>query len=214
MRKFHWWALLPVALAGLALGVAGTQADSQGPPQQTNTETVQSSKPTIVSTKYIRPARVLHMRTRFAPWTQPTASQVHQIIAIEAAREGISTSGLTNRISCESGFDWRAVNGQYEGLGQFANETFYRGFGTIGSRLVHYVTTRTRVLRVMRVRIYSNGKVVRRPRWRVRQRVIHLHIGHLSPHPVRTDGWAQVRIMSEAIAGHSAVRSSEWQCSL
>lgn len=217
MRMFNWRVLLPAALASLALGAAGTLADS-GPQQPSNDAQASltpapAPKPTVVYTRYIRPARVLHLKTHFTPWSEPTVAQVHQIIDIESARAHISSIGLTNRIRCESGFSWSVPNGKYVGLGQFANETFYRGMGSIGSRIVRYVSTRWRALRVVRIQRYSDGTIEHKPRWRVRQRIIHIHIGVIPRYPPRTHGWAQVRIMSEAIANRSAVHNSEWSCS-
>lgn len=212
MRMFHRRVLLLVLLASLAPEAAGTMAD-QGPQQLANASASSAPKPTVVYTRYIRPARVLHIKTHFTPWAEPTVAQVYTIINIEAARAHISVFGLIHRISCESGFRWWAANGQYHGLGQFAQSTFNRGVLSIGSRRVYYVTTRWRAVRVKRIRGFSDGTTKIVPRWRIRQRIIHIHNGTLPRFPALTDGWTQVRVMAEAIAGRSAVHNSEWQCS-
>lgn len=210
MRKISAVLASLVVLVAIPTLAAGEDA---GTPPSTTTPAEAAAKPTVVSTKYIRPKRVLRIKTKFTPWSQPTVSQVYKIIDIEAARWGVSAAGLHNRIRCESTYNWAASNGQYQGLGQFAPSTFARGVSTLGSRRVSYVKSRVRVQRVVRVRTFSDGRVARAKRWRVHQRIIHRFVGRIPQSPNLTHGWAQVRIMAQAIAGRSAVNNSEWECS-
>lgn len=170
------------------------------------------SLPRLLRTQMNKPKSHVIIREHFTPWATPTASQARTIVAIEAARAGVSYYGLTNRVWCESRFNWAASNGQYHGLGQFAASTFYRGMSTIGSRRVVLTRTDSRLRRAVEIRTYSDGHKVRARRGLVRQRVVHKLIGTIPRSPEMTHGWAQVRIMAQAIAGRSAVHNSEWEC--
>lgn len=195
-----------VAATAVAVAVGlPTAATAQQPPEP-------AAHIAVVSTTYVHPKRVRFITTAFEPWSTPTPAQVRTIIAVEAAKWGASAGGLANRIGCESGFDWNAVNGQYSGLGQFASSTFYRGMSSIGTRKVRLVTRRERVKRVRRLDTMSDGTIRGTPRWAVRQRIVHIYSGKIPASPPPTHGWAQVRIMAQALTGRSAVSNSEWQC--
>lgn len=216
-------AALAAACAG-AVWLGSTQAENppvaraqEAPPAASAAApaatTAAVPTPTVVARQYVRPKRARILSTRFEPWSRPSPAQVRTIIAVEAARAGVQASALARRISCESGFRWWASNGQYDGLGQFASETFYRGMTSIGTRRVRLVTRRARVKRVRRVDTLSDGTVRATWRWPVQQRVVHVYRGTIPKTPPKTHGWAQVRIMAQALAGRSAVSNSEWDCS-
>lgn len=174
----------------------------------------------MVSVKTTYPKRVRVIRSAFQPWAEPTPEQAHRIVEIEAAREGISQAGLESRIRCESGWKWdnefpvyHAIksDGHY-GLGQFMVETFGRGMSTIGSRRVELHSRSERPAKAETVVTYSDGTTKVR-RWRVRQVILHIMRGMIPRDPPLEHGWAQVRIMAEALAGRSAVSNGEWSCS-
>jgi hypothetical protein len=166
----------------------------------------------IITKRYVYPPKSRIISTTFQPWSRPTPTQVRQIIAMEAARYGAPLAGLVRRISCESGMRWWAKNGQYLGLGQFATSTFYRGMSTIKSRVVRLVKRRERAKRVLRIDNLADGTVRASWRWPIRQRVIHVYHGVIPRRPPVTHGWAQIRIMAQALVGRSAVHNSEWEC--
>jgi hypothetical protein len=169
--------------------------------------------PTVLEVKVVRPPHRKIVHRRFVPWSEPSFAQAQQIITIEAEREGVSRAGLENRLMCESKLVWSAKNGQYEGIGQFASETFGRGMGSIGSRRVEVREERVRRVVAKRVHVMSDGSEVVVARWRVKQVVVYIERGMIPRDPPLTHAWAQVRIAAEAIAGRSAVSSSEWSCS-
>lgn len=152
------------------------------------------------------------MHKKFEPWSQPTYQQVKRIISVEANRFNASEYGLNNRINCESTYQWYASNGQYQGLGQFAHETFYRGMSSMGSRKVKMVITRYKKKRVVTYRRWSRGELRRQYGDVKRVRRTTVYRGRIPNIPVRTHGWAQVRIMAQALVGRSAVNNSEWAC--
>jgi hypothetical protein len=164
---------------------------------------------TKVSHRVIKPKRVFVVRVKFTPWAQPTPAQVHQIIRAEAYGRA-TVSYLSFRIRCESTFNWAAQNGQYAGLGQYASSTFYRGMTTIGKRRVQLVSTRTRVKRSRIREHWSDGTRTQRYGGRYRQVVKIIRSGVIPKSPPMTHGWAQVRIMAQAMNGHSAVNDGEW----
>lgn len=131
---------------------------------------------------------------------------------IEAARMGISESGLDARIECESSWQWNNEYGDHYGLGQFEPATYSRGLSTIGSRLVEIRERSERPGVAYAVEQMSDGTQHTIRRWRVRQIVVRIKRGAIPRDPPLEHGWAQVRIMAEAIAGRSAVSSGEWSC--
>jgi len=199
-RRLLGAVLVPVGLVPVA---AVGQQDAPAQPQLDKT---------IVRTDRVFPKRVLVVRSTFQPWSQPSPSQVHRIIDVEAARASISASGLRSRVGCESTFNWAATNGQYVGILQFAPSTFARGWSSVSSRRVRYVLRRERAKRVRLIDYYSDGSLRGRWGWKRRQKVVHVYSGLLPRHPPVMHAWAQIRIGAEAIAGRSAVSSSEWAC--
>jgi len=139
------------------------------------------------------------VRSTFRPWAQPTPAEVRIIAHVEARRTGASVSSLLRRINCESTMRWWATNGRYIGLGQFHSSTFYRGMASLDTRRVTVRKVR------WRVRGPRDGR-----RWR--EKTVHLKTGLIPANPPVSHGWAQVRVMSLALVGRSAVRSSEWAC--
>lgn len=172
-----------------------------------------STKPIAVASSTKRPDHYKRRTVRFQPWARPSGQQVHRIIAIEARRWKIPAYRLHSRISCESGYRWWAGNGQYVGLGQFAASTFYRGMSSIRTRKV--VIKRSRVVRRPTVVItrWSDGRTTRKRGRSVKVRRTRIYKGYIPRSPSVTHGWAQVRIMAQAIRGISAVSNGEWSCS-
>jgi hypothetical protein len=164
----------------------------------------------VIATKRIYPDRYKRRTVRFTPSSRPSPAQVHRIIALEARRWNISEWALSRRVGCESGYRWWAANGQYHGLGQFASSTFSRGLSTMPRGVVF---KRSRVLRrhTRYVRVYASGR--RKGVWgyAVKVRRTRVYRGRIS-RPDWLHGWAQLRIMAQAIAGRSAVHDSEWEC--
>lgn len=200
--------MLIIKLAVPAVAAVAIAAPAGGQ----ETPTAAPLAPTVVQIDRIYPKRRVVRSTAFTPLARPTVSQVQAIITMEAARVGASASHLRSRIACESGMRWYAANGQYAGLGQFAQETFTRGMRSIGSRLVQWTTRRVRHKHVTLIDTYSDGSVVKRKGWIRRQTVVHHYRGVIPRNPVRTHGHAQVRIMAMAMVGRGAVNDSEWEC--
>lgn len=195
-----------LVLAGSDVGSAGSQPSPQAVPIP--------PKLTIVSTVVKKPDRHVVKHVRFVPWAQPSRGQVDTIVAVESALWGAPASRLHHRIACESTYQWWVSNGQYVGLGQFGSNAFGRGMGSIKSRRVRLVRTHYSIRRALVTRRYSDGSV---RRWRgkhYRVRSDRVQVGTIPKHPPRTHGWAQVRIMAQAIVGRSAVSNAEWdpQC--
>lgn len=199
-------ALVACALVGATAAVAPTNAADPAPVAGEK----DAPQVAVVSTSRKYPDRYKRRTVRFVPDARPSPSRVRWIIGQEAARWGVSAGHLASRVACESGFRWWAKNGQYQGLGQFADSTFWRG-----------VTTMPRAVRVKRSRIvkrhttkivrYSDNTVKRQKGYMVkvrRTRILRGRIGGLD----RLHGWAQIRIMAQAMAGRSAVNDSEWAC--
>jgi hypothetical protein len=207
MRRFA------VAVLALSIAIAVPAAQGENPPapqQGPSSSDPIKSKPTLVHVVVHRPARHRVIVHRFTPPAHPSASYVFGVIApAEAARFGASLRVLSCRIRRESGGHWWAVNGQHQGVGQFAYSTLMRGLRTmphgVKLRLRRTVMRRTKV-----ARIYSDGHVVRHTGRRIAQRQLVIMRGHLPRWPVQTHSWAQVRIMAQALRGISAVHSSEW----
>lgn len=155
------------------------------------------------------PDRYKRRTYRFVPWSKPTYRQVHKIIRWESARWGNSASHLASRIACESGFRWWASNGQYNGLGQFHSNTMARGLSTMprGVKVKWSRIVRRHTFKVVR---YSNNTVKRRKSYTIRVRRTRILKGRIRPSYLH--GWAQVRIMAQAMVGRSAVNDSEWEC--
>lgn len=193
----------------------GAESTSTKPDESTTQDETSAQTPTRRQLTHIRVlARDRHVeRTRhWRPWSQPTPSQIHRIIEMEAARWGAPASRLRCRINGESGFRWYASNGQYQGLGQFGAETFSRGMQSIGSRRVGYDRTTTARRWQSRVRAYSDGSTRMERKWRKVDVTYTTHYrGVLPANPPRTHGYAQVRIMARAMVGLGNVNDSEWE---
>jgi hypothetical protein len=200
-------------LAVPALG-DGEYADPMGS-QTVTQETVSAAAVaprTRVSSRVVRPRRVLRLRSRFTPTARPSVAQVFWIARLEAERYGVSAAGLLNRIRCESTYRWYESYTGHLGLLQFLPETWARGVSSMGSRRVSYVKKRTRRKAVFRVSRWSDGSRDRVRTGIVSQRVVHQFIGALPRNPSIWHGWAQIRVGAQAMAGRSAVSSSEWAC--
>lgn len=171
------------------------------------------TRPQIVSQHVVYPKRQRIVVKKFVPWEHPTVSQVHRIIGEEARIWGNSASRMANRIACESSFHWWESYAGHLGLGQFLGETWARGVSTLGDRRVRIVDRKRVSRRARLVRLYADGsrsvKVLRRRR---AVKLIVIRKGRLPDHPSIWHGWAQVRVMSQAMVGRSAVGDSEWQC--
>ena len=196
--------LFAVALVPVAWTVAPALAE-----EASGTPTATAS---VVATKNIEPPRKKVVHRKFRPWAKPTRGQVREIIRAEARRWKIPASGLHRRAFCESGLNWWASNGLYQGVLQFAPSTFYRGLGSIRSRRVKVVRAKHRRVNVIRVARYSDGRTKKRRTTPRRQKLVVVYHGKLPRRPTVTNAWAQLRIGAQAIRGISAVRSSEWGC--
>lgn len=167
-------------------------------------------RPTLVRKVVHRPRRHRTVVRRFTPWAAPTPAQARTIAALEAGRYNVSLGVLSCRIFRESGWRWNASNGSYNGLGQFHPSTFARGVSTLGDRRVRIITRSSRVRRTRVAWVYSDGSVKRGLGRRVRARTTVVRRGRIPRNPPYLHGWAQVRIMAQALAGRSAVHSGEW----
>lgn len=204
--------VLCVAFAAFFCGAAFTEADTQPPPQEQQ-ETAQEA--TIVKTVVKRPPRSVHRRSHYTVPSKPTPAEVREMISREATLWRVPAASLSRRVACESHFQWWASNGQYQGVLQFAPETFYRGMRTIRTLHVRVVETKFRRMHSRVYRHWSDGKVSRHRGRIVRQRVIVKRVGKIgNGGPVQvSNALAQVRIGAQALRGISAVHSSEWSCS-
>jgi hypothetical protein len=202
-------AATPVVSQGQAQSTGGSQTAPESDAKPSGSA---SSEPRVVKVQHIRPARRKVVRRRFRPWGKPSPGRVRQIIRLEARRWHIAAGRLARRVSCESNYRWSAGNGSYQGLLQFASNTFNRGLRTIRSRRVGFVRKSTRRVYGKKVVHYSDGHVERKRGRRYRQRVVRLYKGTLPRRPGLTHGWAQLRIGAQAIRGISGVHSSEWGC--
>lgn len=205
-----------IAVVGAILAVAAfsssSAAEDQQPAATTNQPAPQAQKATVTKIVVKRPSKVKHMKRRFTLTLQPSPMYVRNVILpMEAARAGISAASLQNRASCESHFNWWASNGQYVGILQFGANAFYRGLSTIGTRRVELQITKFRRMHSRVYRYWSDGTISRHKGRVRRQRVVVRLVGYSSTRMM--DPWTQARIAAQAIAGRSAVRSSEWACS-
>lgn len=201
--------VLAIVMAFITTSVSAGEA---GPVVTDQERQVDSPAVTLVERQVIRPRRLVIHRARFTPWARPTPAQVNTIIDVEARGSSYVRSVLRRRIACESGFRWWAGNGPYQGLGQFHASTFARGFSSIGSRRVRWVSERVRMRRTRVIRRWSDGTVTRGRGARRPQRVRMIRTGVIPVGAGRLHGWAQVRIMARAIRGQGGVRDSEWEC--
>ena len=160
----------------------------------------------------IRPAKVAHEVRQFTPPAQASPKEVKRIIWLEAAKWGADGGRLTGRVSCESEFRWHAKNGQYEGLGQFAQETFNRGFGSIGTRRVIEHTVRFRWKRTRIIFRHPDGTRTVTYGRRNKQEVRTTWKGWIPKSVPRTHTYAQLRIMARSMVGLGRVHDGEWSC--
>lgn len=195
--------VVAVVLAGCATAItAPTFADAPT-----------ATPPVVVVSKQVhRPLPIVHRTVRFTPYAQPSPGQAMQIIAVESHGSSYLYDRLVSRIWCESSFEWWQDTGGHVGLGQFASETFDRGMRSIGSRVVRFTDQRSYMLPTIVTRRWSDGHVTTARGGLHRQRVNTTHAGMIPRSPPQTHGWAQVRIMREAMQGRSAVRDDEWTC--
>ncbi len=151
-------------------------------------------------------------RKKFTPYAEPNYNQVKRIISIESARWGASQSHLDSRIACESTYKWYASNGSYLGLGQFHPSTFSRGMSSIGNRKVKIIIKKIKHKPIVIYRRWSDGELTKKYGKMKRVKRITIYRGRIPKYPSVYHGWAQVRIMAQAIVGRSAVNNSEWEC--
>jgi hypothetical protein len=203
-------ALAAIALALTSAFSASAQDDPAAAPAATPTPT---PEPVVrVRTERRMPKKVIRKRRKFTVPAYPSASYVLNVIALhEAQRWGASYLRLRCRIAGESGGSVWATNGQYEGIGQFADETFGRGMSSIGSRKVKLVAVRHRMKRPVYIDHFSDGTTERRRGAKRRQRVVITKVGWIPRWPAKRHAWAQTRIMARAFVGLGAVNDSEWE---
>lgn len=163
------------------------------------------------------PPKKVVIRKKINPVTeaQPSGNALHRMISEEAGRYGISSSGLSGRVNCESTYNWEANNNNtYWGLLQFHSNTFYRGMSGLDSRRVVRVNSKTRKSKRKRVvkRRYSDGSTRYKVGKRIRQKLIVRRTATIPSSPPITHGRAQLRIGAQAIAGVGTVNNSEWEC--
>ncbi len=151
-------------------------------------------------------------RKKFSPYAEPNYNQIQRIISIESSKWGASRSHLDSRIACESTYKWYAQNGPYLGLGQFHPGTFSRGMSTIRTRRVKMKITKIKYKPVVTYRRWSRGELTKKYGKMKRVRRVTIYRGRIPKYPSVFHGWAQVRIMAQAIVGQSAVNDSEWAC--
>jgi hypothetical protein len=193
------------ALAGCATAItAPTFADA---PQPTATPSL-----VVVSKQVNRPQPIVRRTVRFIPYAAPTRAQAMKIIAVESHGSSYLYGRLVRRIQCESSFEWWQDTGGHLGLGQFASETFRRGMRSIGSRAVRFTEERSHMVPSVIEKRWSDGRITRARGGLHRQRIRVTHAGIIPRYPPQTHGWAQVRIMRQAMQGRSAVADSEWTC--
>lgn len=207
-------AVAVLAASALALTSAFTASaqDEPAPASATPTPTPTPAPVVKVRTERRMPKKVLRLRSKFTPPAYPSPGYVFSVIVpLEAARWGAPADRLACRIRGESGGSWKATNGQYEGIGQFATETFNRGVASIGSRRVTMVLKRTRLLRPTYIDHYSDGSKRKRKGAKRRQLVVHTKVGKLPRYPAKRHAWVQARIMARAFVGLGNVRDSEWE---
>lgn len=167
--------------------------------------------PTVVRTIIKKPQAVMKLTDHFHPPAFPTPWYVMNVIApYEAAKWGAPLGRLRCRINGESGGSVNATNGQYQGVGQFAAETFSRGVATIGLRRVTMVRRHERLRAIRVIEFMSDGTVQRRFDRKIRQLIEHRLVGKLPANPPRRHAWAQVRIMARAMVGLGGVNDGEW----
>jgi hypothetical protein len=198
-------ATLMAVVIPLAFGVAPRAFADEATGQPTATASVVK-----VENRKAPRKKVVHRK--FRPWAHPSPGQVREIISNEARRWGVPAASLSRRVACESHYHWWATNGQYSGVLQFAAGTFYRGMGTIKTRKVKIVRSKTRRVHDRRIVHLSDGRKVNRRTTPRRQRLIVIYTGRIPRSPAVSNTFAQVRIGAQALRGISAVHSSEWSC--
>src|SRR4051812_23228205 len=171
--------------------------------------TASASVVKVVNKKAPRTKVVHH---KFRPWAHPSPGQVREIIRNEARRWGISAGALSNRVACESHFNWWATNGQYVGVLQMGANAFYRGLHSIRSFRFKIMRSKSRRVHDARITRYSDGTVKRRRTTPRRQRLVVVYSGRIPRRPSMANAFAQIRIGAQALRGISAVHSSEWSC--
>lgn len=200
--------LLAVIVGAVILaGVVPVVAEGDSTPARG----VVTPPPTTVKKIVKRPPKHVVRVVKFTPWARPTPTQVHRIIAIESHGNAGVAATLRRRINCESTFRWSEVYAGHYGLGQFLPSTWARGVASMPRRVRFVVRTRTR--RPTRVvRKLSDGRMRTHDGKRVTVSVTRVYRGTLPRHPGITHGWANVRIMRQAIEGRGGVSDGEWSC--
>lgn len=204
--------VLVVIVATTTYLVVLSPGSAQEEPTQT-TETTESApqKPHVVKKYRLYPKHYRKQHLQFEPWSWPSSAQVGIIIKEESKRWGASEGYLRSIVWCESRFYPGAVNGQYRGLGQYAYSTFTRGVSTMPHG-VKMKVTRLPWRHTIIVKVWSDGKIQRIKGYKVHVRRTRIFHGKIPTYPIWTHGWAQVRIMAQAMVGKSAVNLSEWSC--
>lgn len=162
--------------------------------------------------KHPHPERVFK---HFTPTSTPSPDYVKNvIIPYEAAR--YNTSPITDRVECESSFDYGASNGTYGGLIQ-TDGAFWYGSSDAWPAVVNdhdlgvVMKRKKRVARnVYKVRLWSNGK-------KQFKRVAIQHVprtiiqkGKLPETADWFHGWAAIRVGERAVAGVGP--TTWWAC--
>lgn len=222
--------VLAAAVAVVVLSSVPAESQQESPPTATAPQAESAVAPTLKRRSYYKPSRTIIIKSKFTPDSHippplpdgRPSPRLQTIMEVEADRWGISTASLSRRIACESGYEYTNTNPSgAAGLGQFMPETWSRAVSDMPRR-IRLIVQRWRTKHVVRFERYSDGRLIRTPRWRVRQRIMQIKIGMLPPGhysqgkwvrgPSVYHGWANVRGTARAIAGVGRVSSSEWVC--
>jgi hypothetical protein len=206
---------IPMAL-GLLVTSPG-DSDADGVPDGTDrcpalagaSEHLGCSQPVRLETKVTRAPRHRLVQVRdWRPWSAASPSQVHIILREEQERWG--GPWLGNRVACESGFYWAALNGQYQGLLQFGPIWSSMWPGT--PRGVRYESVRKLKLPVVRHTRWSSGRWTHRTIGRSVQRRRVVRTGRLPRNATPLHAWAAIRVGQRAVSGDGP--TTAWSCGL
>lgn len=188
---------------------ASSVSENEAQAQEEATVTVPQGEEPAKRT-VIRPKRVVTKYRKLVVLDKATPNQVKEIVNLESKLWGADENRMLFRINCESTFRWNAQNGQYQGLGQFAEETFRRGMGSIGTRKVEKRSVRWTTKKTRIILRYPDGKRTIKYGRKNRQKIVTVRRGMIPKYPERTHTHAQVRIMARAMVGLGAVSNGEW----
>lgn len=163
---------------------------------------------TVISHQINKPPRLRIQHVRFQPPAHPGFAKVQWIMRFEQKKWGGPT--LANRISCESGSSWNALNGRYKGVLQFGPVWWSMWPGT--PRKIRYATERRKRLRTIHLFKFTDGhtkRVVARRFTGIRRTI---HTGMLPKNADQYHAWAAIRVGQRAVAGRGPTTS--WECAL